>query len=594
MLAALYDPGWVFAHPFLSFCTLWAGFVTYYALLWSWRIFLLPKLSPLRDVPGPECVHSIYGNMGELSMKPPGRAHVDWTEQFGGAVRYRGLLGQDLLLLSDSVAMTHLLTNDPYACYQKPAELRGDLLVHLGKGLIFAEGEEHRHQRRMLTPAFSHANVKAMLPTFFDLAHKLRGIWIQKIETGEIDSATWYYRKDLESFRASKEEGETVVEVADWLTRLTLDAIGKTGFDYEFSSLDRREDPLSTAFYTLFAPKLPMIRIPPKFLLIHHVIGSCLHALPSMSWLKHVPDARMQQILEACKTLEVESRKIITAKRDEVKRAGQDALKGKKDLISLLIAADGPDSKISLTAEELRGQLNSFLFAGHDTIAGTIAWVLLAMSNDRARQERLRREIRRARTQAIAAGREELDHDELNSLEYLDAVVRESLRLEPALSATPRTAIKDDLIPLSVPIVSATDPSKTISFVPIKKGQTIWLGVYAANRDKKVFGPDADEFRPERWLDPEHRIDSKMGVYSGLMTFLAGPRSCPGYKFALLEIKAVLSVLIDTFEFSPRDSSTIIERGTQVITRPYVKGEVHLGTRMPLRIRITDSDDAEE
>ena len=66
----------------------------------------------------------------------------------------------------------------------------------------------------------------------------------------------------------------------------------------------------------------------------------------------------------------------------------------------------------------------------------------------------------------------------------------------------------------------------------MKKGQTIWLGVYAVNRNKDVFGQDANEFRPERWLDEEKKIESKMGVYSGLMTFLAGPRSCPGYKFA--------------------------------------------------------------
>lgn len=58
--------------------------------------------------------------------------HLDLVEQ------------QDLLLLSDPTAMTYLLTNDPYACYEKPAELRGDLLTHLGKGLIFAEGVHTR------------------------------------------------------------------------------------------------------------------------------------------------------------------------------------------------------------------------------------------------------------------------------------------------------------------------------------------------------------------------------------------------------------------------------------------------------------------
>lgn len=55
-----------------------------------------------------------------------------------------------------------------------------------------------------------------------------------------------------------------------------------------------------------------------------------------MSWLKHLPDPRLQAILKACEDMEHESRKIITAKREEVKRDGVASLKGKKDLISLL------------------------------------------------------------------------------------------------------------------------------------------------------------------------------------------------------------------------------------------------------------------
>lgn len=67
----------------------------------------------------------------------------------------------------------------------------------------------------------------------------------------------------------------------------------------------------------------------------------------------------------------------------------------------------------------------------------------------------------------------------------------------------------------------------------------IYIGVYAANRNKSIFGEDADDFRPERWLDQENKIEPQRGAgWSGLMTFLAGPRACIGYKFALLEFKA--------------------------------------------------------
>lgn len=187
-------------------------------------------------------------------------------------------------------------------------------------------------------------------------------------------------------------------------------------------------------------------------------------------------------------------------------------------------------------------------------------------------------------------GSEEFESGDLEGMEYLDAVVvrspfsihltlakqksrhrqqkidlfengtllqREVLRIEPPLSAAPRTALKDDLIPLSTPIPSATDPTKMLSHVAIKRGQTFWVSIYCANRNKEIFGEDADEFRPERWLDRDDqsdddedddgaedgkkekgskkknkKIESKMGIWAGQMTFLAGPRSCIGYKFA--------------------------------------------------------------
>lgn len=67
-----------------------------------------------------------------------------------------------------------------------------------------------------------------------------------------------------------------------------------------------------------------------------------------MSWLKHLPDPRLQAILKACEDMEHESRKIITAKREAVKRDGIASLKGKKDLISLLSTSISPNRKLHI------------------------------------------------------------------------------------------------------------------------------------------------------------------------------------------------------------------------------------------------------
>lgn len=102
------------------------------------------------------------------------------------------------------------------------------------------------------------------------------------------------------------------------------------------------------------------------------------------------------------------------------------------------------------------------------------------------------------------------------------------------MTATIRHAGIDDQVPLSKPLRSARDPKKTLSSIPIKKDQLIFVPIYAMNHSKAIFGEDADEFRPERWLESENgtgkKIEGGVGVWSHLLTFIAGPRSCIGYK----------------------------------------------------------------
>lgn len=115
---------------------------------------------------------------------------------------------------------------------------------------------------------------------------------------------------------------------------------------------------------------------------------------------------------------------------------------------------------------------------------------------------------------------------------------REILRFDPPVTATIRHSAITDHIPLSKPVQSATNPNKTISSIPVKKGQVVFIPIYAMNHSKEIFGPDADEFRPERWIESERsagtegakKIEGGVGVWSNLLTFIAGPRSCIGYK----------------------------------------------------------------
>ena len=104
------------------------------------------------------------------------------------------------------------------------------------------------------------------------------------------------------------------------------------------------------------------------------------------------------------------------------------------------------------------------------------------------------------------------------ALPYLDAVCRETLRVFPPVPQLIRTCRKDTVLPLAWPI-TAVDGKTQITEIPIKKNTGLVLSIVGTNHSEKIWGPDAAEWKPERWLNPfpESVIKAKVpGVYSQL------------------------------------------------------------------------------
>lgn len=175
------------------------------------------------------------------------------------------------------------------------------------------------------------------------------------------------------------------------------------------------------------------------------------------------------------------------------------------DILSVLI------STTSLNDAQLADQILTLLAAGHETTSSALAWTTVSLSKDAKLQERLREEIHA--NIASPESDEIPDAAVLDKLPLLNAVCHETLRLFPTVPFTGRTAVK----------------SVRLGDVALPEGGQVWLPIWAINRSKKLWGPDADEFVPDRWIT-DGAFNNNGGAPSNYaqMTFLHGPRTCIG------------------------------------------------------------------
>lgn len=175
------------------------------------------------------------------------------------------------------------------------------------------------------------------------------------------------------------------------------------------------------------------------------------------------------------------------------------------------------------------------------SLAASLTWALIELSRNEGAQSKLRQELQDHFTRHSS----DPSYEQLQSptaLPFLDAVVHEVLRIHPPLPETNRVASQDDVIPLLHPIT--TRDGKVVENVILKKGQDVAVPIRFVGRSEKFWGPDAKQFKPERWTEMANgeKSGGKLGAYdiSGyrhLLTFSDGPRTCLGKGFALIEFK---------------------------------------------------------
>ncbi|KAL9033204.1 MAG: hypothetical protein Q9214_007625, partial [Letrouitia sp. 1 TL-2023] len=195
---------------------------------------------------------------------------------------------------------------------------------------------------------------------------------------------------------------------------------------------------------------------------------------------------------------------------------------------------------------KIRAELLNILLAGRDTTASLLSNLFWSLSHHQPSLHSLYAELDAAGLLRGDTDYRDLGFQTLKSLPFLRAALSESLRLHPVVPTNGRQAIVDTVLPRG-----GGPDGKSPMFVP--KDALVAYGTYAMQRREDLYGPDAQEWKVERWLDDEEKKGLRVGWE--FLPFNGGPRICIGQQFALTEASYVVVRLLQEFKaMEARDS----------------------------------------
>jgi len=364
----------------------------------------------------------------------------------------------------------------------------------MGENVAVTNGDVWRRQRRVCNPAFHRS-------------------W--STETfGERSIAM------IDRILSDRKDGILTTEMAGMAKRMTLDALGKIAFDYDFNSIENPQ----TKFSTLY-----------RFILTN--MASPLYIFfPS---LENVPFFRRNELRKAIDLFDELLFMVINAKREKLRIAAETGVESNdSDLLSLMIKANGNES---LTDEELRANMFVFFIAGHDTTANSVACALCYIANNPKIQEKLHKEITDVLGPSDATtGTPIPTLEESKNMKYLNAIIKETMRLNPSVEQLPPREVTKETImgPYTLPV-----------------GVNVILSIYGIQLDAKYWDRP-EEFDPDRFMNEGNDcFDNEKNDLSAWLPFSGGSRICLGMNFSLIEQRVAIAMLVHRFKLSlPADS----------------------------------------
>lgn len=431
----------------------------------------MSKPSRSLDIPQPRS-RPLVGNMPDLGFETPMQNMMKLAREHGPLFRLAFPGGRAALVLS-----SHELVAD--ACDETRFEKKvGAALEHIrdfaGDGLFTAYTEEPNWGKahRLLMPAFGPAAMRQYHDDMLDVADQMLTRW--------------------ERFGP-----ETVIDVPDQMTRLTLDTIALCGFAYRFNSFYQRE--------------------------MHPFVESMVRALEEAGNRARRVPLQTQLMLRTQRQYQADAGYMHEVTRDVIaQRRKLKPEEAPRDLLGLMLSAKDPLTGEGLDDDNIRHQLVTFLIAGHETTSGLLSFALYFLLRNPDVLQKAYAEVDRV------LGSESPHFEHVAQLHYLDQILRESLRLWPT---APAFVVK--------PKAANTLLAGTY---PVGPEDTLILLTTMLHRDPTVW-KDPERFDPDRFA-PEVRDQLPTHAWK---PFGNGQRACIGRAFALQEATLVLGMMLQRF-----------------------------------------------
>ncbi|KAG1818048.1 cytochrome P450 [Suillus subaureus] len=585
-------------------------------VLWKFFGELLRK--PTIDLNGPKKDHWLTGNFSKM-FKGGIDYCVELAEKYGGAVRLFGPFRTgEVIFLSDPLALYHVVVKDQHI-FEEPDMFISTNKAMFGEGLIATVGEQHRKQRKQFNPVFSTSNTRELLPTLQSIAHKLTSILVAKLP-------------DDGSYKE--------VDILPWLSRSALDSVCQAIIGYPSNTLEATENDEYPEALRMIGPLISrFIYFRPSVAIVMRNFSPYWRT-KLLDWITApwIPTETMKDVREMRRVVEIMdrgSKKAFAEKKATLETSDTSSSGQGKNMMDIMLKANFASSSLERLADtELLGQMNVMAFAGLDTTTSALSRCVYLLAKNPLAQARLRSEIRDAvRSMSLAQNDSSLfehdnpllhlSYDALINLPFLDGIVRETLRLYPPFPHMARNVNKATTLSLQFPVRSSSGAE--LSAIVVPENTVILISILAANRNRSIWGDDANEWKPERWLSSSGRKDRPgtdvtfdgvearssvpalgvkdgvryPGVYSNMMTFLGGSRSCIGFKFAEMEMKEILAALILRLHFAlPTDPDANghikeIQWKLKAFHTPVVKSPAGDGVtpQVPLNVRVVREED---